>query len=202
MVIQPITPEGYTMSVHFPDATVRDAANEPATAKCIYRWPVLAPHVGGHREPETEHEKQLLAELHYLLQLAENRFKHAAKNLPFLREAEFLLEHGRFYTPRPLPKGLKAGRQRGCYLVSQLHAGNTADLTYVEGYGQCSGFCHPHAWCVDAEGEVIDRTWTGRTGRPVGQAYFGVPLDRAYVKELLLARKYADAFLMPAAFAE
>ncbi len=52
----------------------------------------------------------------------------------------------------------------------------------------------------DTEGNVVDLTWTGRRGRTLAEAYFGVPLDRQYVADLFLARKHHDAFLMPAAF--
>jgi len=164
-----------------------------------YKWPVVLPHPGGHTEPETEHEKELLDDLHFRLRFAKDSAKQSQNKLPMLREIEFLLQNGRFYSPRPLPKDLKPGKRHGCYSASQLHAANAAEVTYVEGYGLLS-IVHPHAWCIDAEGQVIDRTWTGQKGRPIGQAYFGVPLDRTYVAELLLVRGFGDAFLMPAAF--
>ncbi|HWG42802.1 MAG TPA: hypothetical protein VN688_08460 [Gemmataceae bacterium] len=209
MLIQPTILKGYTMSVHLfgvenqggGDTLALQTTQLPEELKAIYKPPVPIPHPGGHTEPETEHEKELLDYLHSRLRFAKASVRNSPDNLPMLREIEFLFQYGRFYSPRPLPKGLKAGRKQGCYLASQLHAADTGSLTYVEGYGLL-GIGHAHAWCIDAEGEVIDRTWTGRKGRPLGQAYFGVPMDRDYVRELLLARKFADAFIMPAAFVE
>ena len=47
-------------------------------------------------------------------------------------------------------------------------------LTYCEGYAipDIGSIVHEmdHAWCVDADGRVIDNSW-----RKPGLAYFGIP---------------------------
>src|SRR5688500_4268594 len=67
---------------------------------------------------------------------------------------------GRAWTPQPLPAGTPAGPKRQCYQNAGTLVVESPDLTYVEGYAQPPGLppVH-HAWCVDAEGRVIDNTF-------------------------------------------
>lgn len=94
----------------------------------------------------------------------------------------FMLQMGRAWTPQPLPAWVSPGPKRQCY----QNAGNLVienrGLTYVEGYAQPPGLppVH-HAWCVDAEGRVIDNTFDD----PEDAQYYGVPLTAQTLRELV-----------------
>ena len=57
------------------------------------------------------------------------------------------------------------------------------DLTYVEGFVAIHGVPIEHAWCVDANGVVVDPTIEN-----VNQvvAYYGVPFKTEYLKRAIL----------------
>jgi hypothetical protein len=82
---------------------------------------------------------------------------------------DFVLRHGRFFEPRPVPKGIKPGPVGECYSNAFVRA-SLGKIPYVEGYAfsSCRSL-HLHAWNLDAEDFVIDTTWN-----PIGVAYFGV----------------------------
>lgn len=94
----------------------------------------------------------------------------------------FMLKMGRAWTPQPLPAGVPAGPKRQCYQNAGTLAVENPDLTYVEGYAQPPGLppVH-HAWCVDAEGRVIDNTFDD----PEDAQYYGVPLTGKTLRELV-----------------
>ena len=84
------------------------------------------------------------------------------------------LEFGRFFRPQPLPRGFRRGKQNQCYGNAFDLAVRTAGLTYCEGFvlfslGNRAAEVE-HAWCVAADGRVIELTL-----RQVGLAYFGIP---------------------------
>lgn len=55
------------------------------------------------------------------------------------------------------------------------------ELTYVEGYAISSlGIPLGHAWLVDEDGNVIDKTW------PEGSGYFGIPIPRDGLAKIVL----------------
>jgi hypothetical protein len=93
--------------------------------------------------------------------------------------APFVREHGQFYEPAPLPKGIRRGRAQACYENSYRplkRHGKRLWLVYVEGYAIYKGTTPiKHAWCTDATGAAYDRTW------PSGLAYYGVPFCADYV---------------------
>jgi len=94
----------------------------------------------------------------------------------------FTLKMGRTWAAQPLPAWVARGPQRQCYLNAGTLALENADLTYVEGYAQpLRGLPVHHAWCVDAEGRVIDNTFTD----PEAAQYFGVPLTTKTLRELV-----------------
>jgi hypothetical protein len=94
----------------------------------------------------------------------------------------FTLKMGRAWRAQSLPAGVPQGPKRQCYQNAGTLAIENSDLTYVEGYAQPPGLppVH-HAWCVDAEGFVIDNTFTD----PEDAQYFGVPISPPALRELV-----------------
>lgn len=172
----------------------RGSSND-AVPKPAFRLPVVFPHPGGYQVPRNEYDQHLLDVIRMQLDLAEH------SPLPQIRLTgrmqRFQLDHGRFFTPQPLPRQFKPGLKRACFKNAQELAANCNELTYVEGLAFCM-IDAPHAWCVDAEGNVVDTTWTD--AKQIASAYFGVPLSRDYVIESFLARGVHDALVVPAAF--
>jgi hypothetical protein len=93
---------------------------------------------------------------------------------------DFLLQHGTWYKPKGLPRGIRRGELRNCF-TNALTLGRSREYTYVEGYAipniENLHFPVHHAWNLDRNGNVIDNTW-----RKTGLAYFGVafPLEVAF----------------------
>lgn len=87
---------------------------------------------------------------------------------------DFLLQHGKFFAPRPMPAGMWKGPPRVCY-GNAIILGTIQGFRYVEGYAvpkfdTGNFFPVEHAWNTDAEGRVaLDPTWD-----EPGIAYFGV----------------------------
>ena len=91
----------------------------------------------------------------------------------------------REYRGVPLPRDVKRGEPRMCFVNAYRLADEHPELGYCEGYSLPGpGFSVPflHAWCVTPEGEVIDNTWD----RPENNGYVGVVLDPAYVRSVFL----------------
>lgn len=91
--------------------------------------------------------------------------------------AGLLLEHGRLFTPAPLPVGTPPGEPGRCYIESVSHAwASSGELVYVEGWAWDLAWPMEHAWCAAPDGSALDLTWH----RP-GRAYLGLPVraDRA-----------------------
>ena len=94
----------------------------------------------------------------------------------------FMLQYGRDYTisahtyigPREEPGA--------CFMNATHRAVFDSRLTYVEGYITCHGVPIQHAWCVDAEGFVIDPTIKDNDDGRIAN-YFGVPFLTEYVKK-------------------
>jgi len=88
----------------------------------------------------------------------------------------FVLVHGVWSAPHPVPPGMWEGRPRCCF-DNAIHVAILYDLPYIEGYallglGETAIALH-HAWNLDPQGRVIDVTW-----RPtLGLAYVGVPFS-------------------------
>lgn len=87
------------------------------------------------------------------------------------------------------PKGIRKQRDKQCFENAFRLARQRRDLTYVEGYAQSLIACE-HAWCVDADGHVIDPTWRD----PKGKHYLGVAFDLHHVAEWLVRNGHYGVF--------
>jgi hypothetical protein len=90
----------------------------------------------------------------------------------------FVAKYGRHWTPQPLPSGYERGRESSCFANATFAAVKYPGLRYVEGFAYAANlgwyYLLHHAWCVDAQGCVIDPTWEA------GLAYFGVVFDAKF----------------------
>jgi len=105
----------------------------------------------------------------------------------------FILKHGRLFTSiapkrRFLP-WLK--RAHSCY-TNCLQLSRIERLVYVEGCAVVAGTGVEvgHAWCLDADGRVLDPTW-----EVPGDAYFGVPISHVYASERYDAQALAGGLV-------
>jgi len=114
--------------------------------------------------------------------------------------AGFVLRHGSFHVPAPLTARLPRLVPKACFANSQKTvaravAAGKEPLTYCEGFA-CSGslsVMYPihHAWLIDGEGRVVDRTWEF----PEASVYFGVAFSTDYVMSRSGARIGFDSLL-------
>lgn len=89
-----------------------------------------------------------------------------------------VLEHGRWFTPAPLPPGRPLGVPQRCYGNATVHS-ETYGLVYVEGFAiHTSGFPAAHAWCARPDSTVEDPTWDTD-----GHAYLGLPFTADYLRD-------------------
>jgi hypothetical protein len=99
-----------------------------------------------------------------------------------------LIQYGVPFEPAPLPPEISPGKMRCCAWNSCELASAHPDLfTYYEGVAtHRTGPRWPlsHAWCVDRQGRVVDRTWTSRTTSPL--AYRGVPLPLGVIRDWIV----------------
>jgi hypothetical protein len=75
---------------------------------------------------------------------------------------DLIVKEGEAFEPRPLPSGYGLSPSEDCG-VNAARDAFRSPLTYVEGFALRGSF-YPgipilHAWCVDAAGGVIERTW-------------------------------------------
>lgn len=100
----------------------------------------------------------------------------------------YILEHGKPCWITPTTYKGKRGTPKLCYMNAAKLAQNDSSLTYVEGYVDISILPIEHAWCVDANFNVIDPTLSITTGifNPVG--YFGVPFSLQYLTKTLVKK--------------
>lgn len=98
--------------------------------------------------------------------------------------SDFVLKHGRNFTPRAFPEGIRPGKKQQCF-------NNATEITGIDGLIYCEGYAAGvipvlHGWCVDRGGNVIDPTWTGTGGRPsLGTEYFGIAFDTEFLYKTL-----------------
>lgn len=87
---------------------------------------------------------------------------------------EFVLDQGQAFTPAPLPDDIARAEPGQCYANAQRLVMRRNDLRYVEGIAT-SVIQMWHAWCITADGQVVDPTWDN----PENRCYFGVVFDNA-----------------------
>ena len=112
--------------------------------------------------------------------------------LPF-PDADFiahLREKGREWNAAPLPHGVQRGVPKMCFANATHAFLERGDLDYCEGVGfvpDIPSIAFLHAWCVDADGNVVDPTWD----RPETCRYYGVRFPRrAYARHLAQTEFY------------
>ncbi|MFI1377671.1 hypothetical protein ACH4UY_37535 [Streptomyces longwoodensis] len=90
---------------------------------------------------------------------------------------ELVAAHGRWFAPAALPAEVQALPERQCYANAAATECKHPHLSYAEGFAVADGSPVPtaHAWCTDANGQVIDPTWS-KLG---GSAYLGIVLPPA-----------------------
>lgn len=121
------------------------------------------------------------------VRLMRNNARGSAGELCYYGPMDAVLRHGRAWAPyseRQFPRG-EPGQ---CFANAQRLVINNAELTYVEGYAMSVIPLH-HAWCVDAEGRVMDVTWDRREGAE----YFGAPISTHYLRALWLRTGHSTA---------
>ncbi|MFS0691857.1 hypothetical protein [Streptomyces nitrosporeus] len=117
-------------------------------------------------------EEAVATYLHDVARLAEGNYNTDGWAFPTLYH--FLLSHGRRFTVSPPPPDLTGMEPRLCYSNAARYARDhrSEGLVYAEGFALPGGVDFPlaHAWCVRADGTVLDPTWADTPGR----AYIGV----------------------------
>lgn len=98
---------------------------------------------------------------------------------PYKCIEDFVLREGREFQAVPLPSNIPAMQKRQCFYNCTMLALEHPELTYVEGYG-CNMIPTMHAWCIDAQGRVVDPTWDYREGLN----YYGVAFSRDYLRQV------------------
>ncbi len=85
-----------------------------------------------------------------------------------------LLAQGQFFTPGARPSCIPKLPDQLCYQNAAVTARTfrARGLLYAEGFAcmrRAAGIPIEHAWCVSADGMVVDPTW-----EPAAEVYFGV----------------------------
>lgn len=84
---------------------------------------------------------------------------------------DYLLKYGfeQPYEPRSYDRELYGSRQmaKECFRNALMMA-QERSLDYVEGYALGHGIPVHHAWCLDADGKVVDPTWRDSTDTDCG----------------------------------
>jgi hypothetical protein len=84
---------------------------------------------------------------------------------------------GRFHEVAPLPKGVKLGEARLCFMNAYNATQANPKLRYAEGYAHMGAIPLHHAWALDEKNRVVDPTWPEREVPLEGRAYYGVAMD-------------------------
>jgi hypothetical protein len=113
----------------------------------------------------TEQEQQLMEYLEFL-----RKHERGRARWRYSGPADLLLKHARCYRPQSLPRGFWVGAIKECFRNAAFTAMRRG-VRYVEGYASAVIPVH-HAWCADADGNVLEVTWD-----PPGSAYFGCEFD-------------------------
>lgn len=98
------------------------------------------------------------------------------------RLAKWCLDFGRSWSAdRIRPYKGRKGRAQECFANAGNLALENSELVYVEGYACTTTIPLPlhHAWLTDADGAVIDTTWSH------GVSYCGVPVRTSALQDIL-----------------
>ena len=115
------------------------------------------------------------------------------KGYRYLSDQEFVLKHGRLFQPQPFPEKYlqQLGRKKEC-LYNALLLASSSDLNYAEGFVMPATetlsptpMIMPHAWCVDAVGNVVDPTLYDM----MGAEYCGLLFQKEPLLQLLCEGK-------------
>jgi len=116
----------------------------------------------------------------YLTGITELRRRHIALGSDDMYALEeYVLKYGRLWNPPPkaLPRGVDPMESKFCFdNAYELAERRHKTLRYVEGFASRFITVH-HAWCVTADGTVVDPTWKNE-----GTAYYGQAFTLAQVK--------------------
>lgn len=80
-----------------------------------------------------------------------------------------------------LPPWCEPGEIKQCYRNAYERVIGDDNLTYVEGYALHSFFPVSHAWVEDADGRIIDPTWTNLNEKQTHAFYLGVKFDTDFL---------------------
>jgi hypothetical protein len=96
---------------------------------------------------------------------------------------ELFLLHGKVFVWRPVSTSCRKGTLKHCY-DNAYELANRQGLVYCEGVA-LRGFPipFPHAWCLDADGFVVDPTWPDPQPNEE-RIYFGVAFLTSFVTKL------------------
>jgi len=99
-----------------------------------------------------------------------------------------VLDVGCDFVGRGLPGEYTLGTPKQCFQNSYDLCIADEGLTYCEGYVLSDKLPMPldHAWCVDAEGKVVDVTLAD----PIGWEYCGVMIKKEYMQAVISKRGY------------
>jgi len=100
---------------------------------------------------------------------------------------DFMLQYGREYAVGPNTYAGPRGEPKNCFSNATWLAAKQTNLTYVEGVMSVHGVPLSHAWCVDADGVVVDPTVVDN-GQVLG--YYGVPFLTEYVRRAVVLNNY------------
>ncbi len=116
------------------------------------------------------------------------------KKPPFMRRSryKFVIDHGFWYEPTPLPNDLARGDDQQCFLNALDLASDKKELFYVEGFALYTPTSLPvhHAWVTTGAGQAFDPTWD-----TPGVAYAGVPFQLSFLLTTVLAAKGIKSIL-------
>jgi hypothetical protein len=112
---------------------------------------------------------------------------------------DYVMTHGRFYTPAKRPRDVRQRRPGTCYSSAARYVRHHDGLIYVEGFAFACDCCHGslafkpfrHAWAVTPKDEVIDLTWKHTDHC----AYFGVPFVASDTAGLARAGRLGEGWL-------
>lgn len=110
----------------------------------------------------------------------------------YLGKEDYLLQHGEWYAPIPLPADFTLGDVKQCFAHSINVCVRDPSLRYVEGVASCEDidFAVDHAWATDRDRRLLDGVWRNR-----GTAYLGCTFPTGIALDIL--RRGATVFNNP-----